>query len=167
MYMELPERKHPRLKDYDYSQDGYYYVTIHTATPQICLSTVGQGLAPADAVVRLTEAGRIVQKQLFLLETRFPFVRIDKYVIMPTHVHAILVFSGMTAGASPRPTLMDVIGAYKSLTTRECNCIAQTPGRRLFQTSFYDTVLRNEQAYRECWQYIENNPLKWLLQPEE
>ena len=162
--MELPKRKHPRLKNYDYSQPGYYYVTIHNEKGQPALSTVGRGLAPAEARILLTAAGEIAQCQLFALEKRYPYVRIDKYVVMPTHIHAII---RLEAGALPRPTLMDILCAYKSLTTRELNRIFVTPGQKRFQTSFFETVLRNEKAYRECWQYIENNPAKWLLLPED
>ena len=62
---------------------------------------------------------------------------------------------------------MEVVGAYKSITTRECNRIMGTPGQPLFQTSFYESVLRNEKAYQECWRYIDENPLKWALNPED
>ena len=159
--MELPKRKHPRLKEYDYSLPGYYYVTIHTADDHTVLSYVGQGLAPA---VTLTDLGKLAEKELLALEKRFSFVRVDKYVIMPTHIHVILEFA---AGASPRPTLMDVVGAFKSIATRVCNQAANTPGQKRFQLSFYESVLRNESAYRECWRYIDENPLKWSLCPED
>ena len=165
--MVFPKRKHPRLKEYDYSQSGYYYVTIQTEKGQPALSTVGRGLAPAGAEVTLTTVGEIARERLLLMEKRYPYIRIIKHVLMPTHIHAIIQLQSETAGASPRPTLMDVVCAYKSLTTRACNHRFNTPGRKLFQTSFYETVLRNEQAFRECWQYIENNPLRWLLEPEE
>lgn len=165
--MELPKRKHPRLKDYDYSQPGYYYVTIHTLDERTVLSRVGRGLAPAEPKVILSPTGQIALEQLLLLETRFSHVRIDKYVIMPTHIHAIIELCGYAAGASPRPTRMAVIGAYKSFTTRACNCKFQTPGQKRFQTSFYETVLRNEKAYQECWRYIDENPAKWFLAPED
>ena len=162
--MELPKRKHPRLKNFDYSEPGYYFVTVHCQDYNAKLSIVGRGLAPAGTQVRLTELGQIARKQLFELEKRYSYVRIDKYVVMPTHIHAIIELKQKTAGASPRPTLSDIICTYKSLTTRISNQYQHMPGRKLFQTSFYETVLRNEQAYRECWQYIDNNPTKWLME---
>lgn len=162
--MELPKRKHPRLKEFDYSQDGYYYVTIHVADENTVLSSVGRGL---DPTVSLTAAGKIAEEQLLDLENRFEHVKIDKYVIMPTHVHVIIQFAGETAGSRPRPTLMDVVKAYKSLTTRLCNQKLNTPGQKRFQTSFYESVLRNQKAYQECWRYIDENPLKWSLNPED
>jgi hypothetical protein len=161
--MEGKKRKHPRLKEYDYSLPGYYYVTIHGADASVCFSRVGRGLAPADgAVVHLTKLGEIARANLFALEERYPTVRIQRYVFMPTHLHAVIRLVE-TAGASPRPTLMDVIGAYKSLTTRACNREFGTPGRKIFQTSFYETVLRNEYAYVEACRYIDENPAKWFL----
>ena len=162
--MEKPQRKYPRLKDYDYSLPGYYYVTIHTKFQGNILSQVGRGRDPA---VQLTKIGKVADQQLRQLEVRFPFVRIDKYMIMPTHIHAIIRLLEDSAGASPRPTLMEVVGAYKSITTRECNRIMGTPGQPLFQTSFYESVLRNEKVYQECWRYIDENPLKWALNPED
>ena len=164
--MEMKKRKHPRLNFYDYSLPGYYYVTIHTEKNVATLSGVRPAAAPAGAVVRLTRLGEIAEQQLLALEQRYSCVRIDKYVIMPNHIHIIIRITEETAGASPRPTLMDVICAYKSLTTRMYNQLSRTPGRKLFQTSFYETVLRNEKAYQECWRYIDGNPAKWLAAAE-
>ena len=160
--MELPKRKHIRLKEYDYSLPGYYFVTIHLADETVRLSTVGRGLAPAETGGTLTDAGRLAKEQLLQLEKRYDFLKVDKHVIMPNHIHVIFCFLEETAGASPRPTLMDVVCAFKSFVTRLCNKADNTPGRRIFQTSFYEHVIRNEAAYLECWNYIEGNPGKWL-----
>ena len=160
--MEPVKRKHPRLKQYDYSQPGCYCITIHTERDRPLLSSVGRGLAPAGAELRLLPAGELCRQELFALETRFTGVKIDKYVIMPTHVHILLILMGDVAGASPCPTIPEIIGAYKSLVTRRWNCSQHSTGQKLFQTSFYETVLRNEKAYLEAWQYIEDNPQKWV-----
>ena len=164
--MELPKRKHTRLKNYDYSLPGYYYVTIHASQGGIRFSEVRRGILPNPAEVKLLEAGLVAQRQLFALQERYPYVKIDQYVIMPTHIHAIICLEG---GGSPeaRPSLTDIICAYKSLTARQINQQMRTPGRKVFQTSFYETVLRNKKAYEECWKYIAGNPEKWLLNPED
>lgn len=86
---------------------------------------------------------------------------------MPNHIHAILILENPTAGVSPRPTLPDIICTYKSLTTRICNKQFNTPGRKIFQVSFYDEVIKNENHYLEAWQYIENNPLKYCLKIDD
>ena len=94
--MTMPSRKHPRLKNYDYSLPGYYYVTIHTQKSGNVLSTITQGDPPQ---VRLTPTGKIAREQLHSLQERFPIVRIDKYCIMPTHIHAIIQLAEEAAGA--------------------------------------------------------------------
>lgn len=162
-----PQRKHPRLKDYDYSLPGYYYITIHTATPAIRLSTVEKDPGSDRTLVRLTKVGSIIREQLLELENRYPYVKIDKYVIMPTHIHAIIRLTGGPEKPDLRPDLSAVIGAFKSLATRAVNEHMGIRGYRVFQVSFYDTVLRNEKAYRECWRYIDGNPSRWLTAQEK
>ena len=76
---------------------------------------------------------------------------------MPNHIHILFVIENRTAGASPRPTISDIVCAYKSLTTRRC----QTG--KLFQTSFYDHVIRNQADYDDIYRYIEQNPTQWEL----
>ena len=165
--MNFPKRKHPRLKKYDYSLPGYYYVTVHIEHNAPLLSRITAGTQMEPPAVILTAHGVIVQRQLLGLEQRYENVIVDKYVIMPTHIHVILRLLETTAGASPRPTISEVVGAFKSLTTRECNRRFETPGKKLFQTSFYETVLRDEPIYQACWNYIEGNPAKWLTEPED
>ena len=118
--MDLPNRKRTRLKGYDYSLPGAYFVTICTKDKKCILShiTVGQGLAPAEN--RLTMYGLIAKEQIELLENRYEGIKIDRYVIMPNHIHILLSVNSPTAGASPCPTISDVICAFKSMTTRIC-----------------------------------------------
>ena len=159
----MEQRKHPRLKHYDYGQTGYYFITIAVARRQPVLARVGRGLAPAEhPTVLLTPIGQIAESQLMDLPRRYPHIRIDRYTIMPDHIHMILHL-GETAGASPRPTVPDIIGAYKSLTTRAVNQALRTSGNSLFQTSFYEHVIRSEASYVEICRYLDENPLKWLL----
>ena len=122
---------------------------------------VGRGLAPAETVVECMPFGRIAEQQLLLLPKRYPYLTVDNYVIMPNHIHAIFVLGDMAAGASPRPTLTDVVCAFKSLTTRECKKHGLT--EELFQTSFYDHVIRCREDYDEIYQYIFNNPMQWKI----
>ena len=105
IFMEnnLPKRKHPRLYHYDYSTAGAYFVTICTHNRRCLLSRiVGRGLAPAE--IQYTAYGQIAQEQMLLLEQRYPSLKIDQYVIMPNHIHAILLLEE-TAGASPHLTV--------------------------------------------------------------
>lgn len=156
---EYPRRKHPRLKQFDYDTNAGYFVTICTYQKQMLLSriTVGRGLAPA--VCSLTAVGQIVEAELLSLPTRFPDLVIDHYVIMANHIHAIFAINAAPAGASPRPTLMDMVCAFKSLCTRRCK--QSTDLTHLWQTSFFEHIIRNERDYQNIWQYIENNPSRW------
>ena len=155
----LPKRKHPRLKEYDYSTPGAYFITICTQNRKCLLSNiVGRGLAPAE--IQYTQYGEIAREQLLSLENRYPNLKIDQYVIMPNHIHAIFILTE-AAGASPRPTIMDVVSAYKSLTTRACK--KAHPIEKLFQTSFYEHVIRGREDYLEIAEYIMNNPKQWEM----
>ena len=159
MENSLPKRKRPRLKHYNYSTAGAYFITICTQNRRCLLSRiVGRGLAPAE--IQYTAYGEIAQEQLLLLEQRYPSLKIDQYVIMPNHIHAVLLLEE-TAGATVRPTIMDIVCAYKSLTTRKCK--KAQPVDKLFQTSFYEHVIRNREDYNEIAEYIVNNPKQWEL----
>lgn len=155
----LPKRKRPRLDHYDYSSPGAYFVTVCTQNRRCLLSRiVGRGLAPAE--VQYTAYGQIAKDQLLLLEERFPSLKIDQYVIMPNHIHMILVLEE-AAGVNPRPTITNIVCAYKSLVTRQCKLLQ--PIDKLFQTSFYEHVIRGREDYNEIAEYIVNNPKKWEL----
>ncbi|MBP3372730.1 MAG: transposase [Clostridia bacterium] len=157
--MTLAKRKPNRLQNYDYSNSGYYFVTVCTYEKRMLLSQiVGQGLAPAEN--RLTEYGKIVQEELLALENRYANVRIDQFVVMPNHIHAIVVLQNdSAAGASPCPTLSDVVCVFKSIATRRCRP-AGFKGK-FFQTSYYDHIIREREDYEKIWEYIEYNPIKW------
>ena len=163
---DLPKRKHPRLKEFDYSQGGAYFITICVQNRKNVLAkfdytnkedVVGRGLAPA-VKIQNTLYGQIVDNELKNIEARFQGVELGEYVIMPNHIHLILHISE-AAGASPRPTIMDVICAFKSLATRKCKEIGYNG--KLFQTSFYDRVIRNREEYMEICNYITLNPENW------
>ena len=161
MNKNWPNRKHPRLKHYDYDASGAYFITICAENRKCVLSrVVGRGLAPAvTSGVEYTLWGEIAEKQLLLLEDRYSHLTIDRYVIMPNHIHMILVLRYEAAGASPRPTIMDIVCAYKSLTIRECRKNGLEKG--LFQTSFFDHIIRDRQDYEDHVRYIEKNPSEW------
>jgi REP element-mobilizing transposase RayT len=82
---------------------------------------------------------------------------------MPNHIHAIILFQFETAGASLRPTLNDIIRTFKSISTIACNQQDDLSGRKIWQSSYYEHIIRNQHSYEEIWQYIDNNPLKWEL----
>ena len=157
--MDLPKRKPTRLKGYDYSSPGTYFITICVKDRKELLSriVVGQGLAPAENY--LSVYGSVAKEQIELLENRYQGVKIDKYVIMPNHIHLLIAKSEVSAGASPCPTISDVICSFKSLTTKMCK--EKGLNEVLFQTSFHDHIIRGEKDYQKIWEYIDTNVLRW------
>ena len=154
----LPQRKSPRIKGFPYDAIGCYFITICTKNREHLFSKiVGRGLDPAvKTKIILKPFGEIAAEELLKIPTHFENVRIEKYAIMPDHIHFLLTIKKGAAGSRPRPTVSQIVGLYKSGVSRRC-------GRSVWQASFYDHVIRGPQDYEEIWKYIENNPLQWIL----
>ncbi|MBQ2733486.1 MAG: hypothetical protein IJF74_04940 [Clostridia bacterium] len=176
---ELPKRKTARLRGFDYSTSGAYFVTVCVQDRKSILSEitaknddneVGEGLAPpatrnqsfVDANVVLKPCGEIAEEQLFALEKRYDGLKISDYVIMPEHIHAIIIISERAGGASPSPTLNDVICTFKSLTAKQCKAVCGV--EKIFQRSYFDHIIRDNDDYRKHRNYIVDNPRKRLLE---
>ena len=207
-YFNHPIRKPTRLKNFDYSSAGAYFITICTFDRECTLSDI------ADNRVHLTAKGEVCERQIHDLTLRYSDISIDEYVIMPNHIHMIIVIRGANrtfidakpcrggacpshmkhhatdgarfsdesvgegiahaekdptppgrgmdaahsraGGASPSPTVSDIVRVFKSLATRSCEC-----NGKLFQRSFHDHIIRNETDYEMIKNYIQNNPLNW------
>ena len=149
--MELPQRKSNRLTDYDYSQNGAYFITVCTQYRKKILSQI----VGDDAHIVPNPYGRIAEKYI----RNVP--EIEKYVIMPDHIHMIIRLDGGAMWASP-PTdkIASIVRSIKTLTTKEI-------GESIFQRSYYDHIIRNQEDYNEKWDYIENNPKKYLLKENQ
>ena len=159
--MELQKRKPTRLYGYDYSTPGAYFVTICTQNRECFFEIENVG---NDLCVVPPEQNRIIHKWLKETENKFDNVKIDKYVIMPNHIHIIVVITERHAG---RP-LHDVMRWFETMATNEYirnvkNGILKPFNKRLFQQSFHDHIIRDEKDYQKIWKYIDTNPLKWEL----
>ena len=166
MQKELPMRKHPRLRGYDYSSNGAYFITFcveggHEMLGQI----VGRGTPDAPCTVELSEYGINLRNTIDFVNKNFGNITIEKYVIMPNHVHMIVVVDNDddaekkdNGGASgmPRPTNALIPKLFSSIK-RYTNKLA---GFNMWQDTYHDRILRNEEEYRTRWNYIENNPAK-------
>ncbi|MBQ6427777.1 MAG: transposase [Oscillospiraceae bacterium] len=150
---EFPKRKQIRLPEFDYSS-GAYFVTICTQDRRCILSdvAVGEGLAPP--AVRLSAIGQCVEEEIHAVTKRYESVRINNYVIMPNHVHLIVSICEQTGGASPSPTLADIVRVIKSVSAHRCSELK-------WQRSYYEHIIRSERDYLEIWTYIDGNPAKW------
>ena len=155
--MEKPIRKPNRLRDYDYGQNGAYFVTICVHNRKPILSTIVGDGSPVPKI-----CGNIVEEMIHKITKRFPGVNIDKYMIMPDHIHMLISIDNEGTG-NPSPTIGNIIGWFKYQTTKRINLLHNTMGNRIFQRSYYDHVIRNQQDYNEIWEYIANNPSKWMM----
>ena len=149
--MDRPQRKSPRMPGFDYSSEQYYFVTICTHDKK-CLF---------GCTDRLNTYGMIAKRPLLDIPKHFEDVRIDQYVIMPNHVHAVIVLGCEGKTEEINADLRTVIGLYKSGVSREIHKI--DPNCIVWQRSFYDRVIRTDEIYRQVSQYILDNPVKWNL----
>ena len=152
---ELPKRKSNRLVNYDYAQNGAYFVTICTKGKESVFGNID------DGKMTLSNVGLIADSELQKAASHFNDVVINNYVVMPNHVHLIIVImgtgTGMPAGeASGASTITvgNIIRGYKSGVSR-------ITGFSPWQKSFHDHVIRNQEDYNRIAEYIENNTARW------
>ncbi len=172
--MSLPNRKDTRLSGYDYSAPGAYFVTICTKNREERLSKIRVGTDVLGGPQNeLSESGRIVDKHLRNMSTFYANVRVDKYVIMPNHVHLLMPITERGAdgpAGTSVPTIkpkmnksaasQSILSQFVSTFKRFCN---REIGENIWQMRSYDHIIRGEQDYRENWRYIDENPIKWEL----
>ena len=147
----MNHRKTLRLSGYDYGRDGGYFVTICTKERRQCLSLIVGADAFIGPHIQLTDWGKIVERYIRSIPG------IDKYVIMPNHVHMIVSLAseeGPMKASAPTQSLSDRIRSFKKLASQKI-------GTAIWQRSFYDHVIRCEEDYRRVWQYIDDNPARW------
>ena len=157
--MELPRRKPNRLPSFDYSTPGAYFITICVEGKKCVLGTIVGGGAFDAPYAELTGLGQIVQQHI-LSGNRIQGMTVDKYVIMPNHVHIILLVDDtVTSGTSRAPSPTNTaIPHFVSTLKRFCH---RDAGRQFFQRSYHDHVIRDEKEYLRIWEYIDNNPAHW------
>ena len=180
--MELPKRRSIRLKDYDYGQNGAYYVTICAKDKaHLFGEIINVGADLVSARTQLNYAGQMIEKVFLETVQSFENIIADKYVVMPNHFHCILVISRAgsvmrtecvsRADARSAPTVATksiaaVVQAFKSKTTLEYIKgvkLGLLPpfDKQVWQRNYYEHVIRDESDYQTKWQYIDQNPAKW------
>ena len=134
-------RKSTRIPGYNYGAANYYFVTICAHEKKCIFGNIHEKSA----------LGMLVDKELSLLHTHYQDIFVDKYIVMPNHIHAIIAFE-----KNCKNSLSDVIGLYKSGVSRKYG-----KTEKLWQRSFHDHIIRNEQDYLKIWEYINSNFQKW------
>ena len=174
-------RQSIRLKGYDYSRAGAYFITVCMQNRACLFGNV------VDGKMILNNAGRMVQTVWDELPNRFYNIKLDEYVIMPNHIHGIISIVGAPlvgaqttvgtritagdlterAGTRPAPTgLGDIVGAFKSITTHEYIRDVKQHGwppfaDKLWQRNYYEHIVRNDDELKRIREYIINNPMQW------
>ena len=169
---DAPERRRRsiRLRHYDYSRAGAYFITVCTRNKECLLGDVVAGR------MYLNEVGRLAQAAWEELPLHYSHVDLDVWTIMPNHVHGIVVLTDVGAGFKPAPTnsdsdavrhgLPEVVRAFKTFSARHINAFRGTVGRPFWQRDYYEHVIRNEKSLNRIRQYIEDNPVRWSQDPE-
>ena len=170
--MERKERKGVRLHTYDYSQNGVYFVTLCAKDrKKLFGEIVGDGALDVPTI-RLSAVGEVIDKYIKSTH-RIPGVTVEKYVIMPNHLHLLIGIhrdDGTSRAPSPTddctpPACNPSVAPHNQLLPHTIatlkRFVHRDVGYTVFQRSYYDHVVRGEQDYREIWEYIDQNPQKW------
>lgn len=151
---ELRGRKPTRLKGYDYTTPGFYFVTICTFQRECLFGEVRENK------ILLNPIGELITKIWFGLPRQFLHVRVDHFVAMPNHIHGNVEI--IPTDKKTKHGLSDIMNGYKSRTTRMVNRLQDTQGVPLWQRSFYDQIIRDEKHLHAIIEYIRQNPSRWV-----
>lgn len=162
-------RRSIRLKDYDYTQNGAYFVTICTHEKRCIFGQV------VDGVMSLNEWGRVVQSCWDEIPVHYPMVELDAFVVMPNHVHGVVVITvsvgaqyiaplpkhGATANNVTPNSLGSIVRTFKAAVTRIINRLPDAPHHPIWQRNYYEHIIRSEDSLNTIRAYITSNPAKW------
>jgi len=173
---DIHQRRSIRLRDFDYSADGAYFVTICTQGRECLFGEI------VDGAMVLNDPGIMVEKWWQDVFGHFPNVVLDEYTIMPNHFHGIVLLKHVGAGfprpmSTPEnqggetpplrtPTLGQVVGYLKYQTTKQINQMRDNPGVPVWQRNYYERIIRDEEELTAIREYIADNPAKWAEDKE-
>ncbi len=161
-------RRSIRLKGYDYTQPGAYFVTICTHQ---WVAMFGEII---DGEMKVNPMGRVVKEEWLKTTQIRSNVQLDEFIVMPNHVHGIIMiidgrdtvrripaaeqFSNPVSGSLPT-----IVRAFKSAVTRRINILRCAPGRSIWQSNYFEHIIRDDNALNRIREYIHYNPQRWCL----
>jgi len=176
---EIHHRRSIRLRGYDYSQPGSYYVTLCTQGKEHLFGQIVEG------EMHRNELGDYIAGCWQWLAKRYPNVVLDEWTVMANHLHGIIVITDGAGGSRTARVVVDsncrggsrtaptkrkplgrLVGAFKTMSTDRVNEMRGTPGSLLWQRDFYDHIIRNEDELNKIREYIRTNPLRWDTDPD-
>ena len=156
------------LPEYDYTSAGWYFITICAHNRECVFGDV------VDGKMILNDYGKIIEEEWLRTSKIRPNVDLDKYIIMPNHIHGIITVVDRRGTLQRAPTttreqfgkpisnsIPTIIRLFKSTTTKQINEIRQTSGKELWQRNYYEHIIRDERELNKVREYIMYNPLKW------
>ncbi len=152
MKENLPQRKSIRLKEYNYSEEGYYFITICIKDRIEILGKIinsCRGEQCSSAKMELSYEGELAKKYLMLITEKYNNIIVDEYIIMPNHIHMILIIKD-----KQNISISKIIQQYKGIVTKEL-------GYSIWQKLFYEHIIRNQKEYFLIKEYIKNNVINW------
>ncbi len=178
------DRRSIRLKGYDYSRAGAYFITIVVKRRECLFGEI------ADGQMQLNEFGHIVESVWDQLPARYPGIELDSFGVMPNHVHGVVVITADAVGANPvgaihelplpesllrespprdthdpaqrrKMLLPKIVGYFKMNAAKQINLARQTPGLPLWHRNYYEHIIRNEADLKRIRDYIQANPARW------
>lgn len=159
----FPQRKRLRLSGFDYSKAGMYFVTICSHQRQSLFGWISEGR------MQLSPSGKILNEEWQRTTTVRTGIQLDEYVIMPNHVHGIVIIDypwlGTRRPEDPKQSLDRIIWGFKAACTRRINA-SRGETAVLWQRAYYDEIIRNEQHLHRVRTYIANNPAQWEFDRE-
>jgi REP element-mobilizing transposase RayT len=162
-------RQSIRLLRYDYTQAGAYFVTICTHNRECLFGEVN-----AQGEMMINDLGRLVERCWNNIPSHFPNIALDTFVVMPNHVHGIIVINTGATHASPlqrrsgplQHSIGAMVGSFKSAATRHINQHRQISCTPVWQRNYYEHIIRNEESLNRIRQYIIDNPARWAFDDE-
>ncbi len=153
--MNLPKRKLNRLAGYDYSQNNAYFITVCVkGKSHILWNAVDHSTTVSIDDIPLSKIGNFADAAINNISQFYPNAYVEKYAIMPNHIHVILLLTENSGSAARSPTVSTIINQLKGFITKQV-------GYSIWQTSFYDHIIRNDEEHRLVWDYIDANPINW------
>jgi len=156
--LNSPKRKRNRLQEYDYSNSGFYFITIciRNRNNFFCSIKNGNNI--------LNDFGKIVEKRWKDLPSHYKNCELDFFIIMPDHIHGIVMVNNSLDTESKNHSLSEIIRGFKTFSSKEINQVTRNEAKFQWQKSFYDRIIRNEKELYEIRKYIEQNPTKWDIE---
>ncbi len=151
---ERPQRRSIRLQGYDYRRAGAYFVTICTFQRESLFGEI------VDGMMRLNSSGGQVGSAWRWLAEHHPYVDLDAYIVMPNHLHGIIVLTEADAAIKSK-SLGRLIGAFKTVSSKAINQARDMPGGPVWQRDFYEHIIRDEADLNRIREYILHNPARW------